>query len=108
MTSEISTNLDAARERLKAQVEAVPYLTVEEAAKLARCDPKTVRRAIAGGDLRAFRPANRLLFLEADVRGWVEARPVVAIPSRPRPTRRRRQVPGSVQALRDLEREASR
>lgn len=85
--------------------DAPPYKTISEAAELARCDQKTLRRAVTSGDLRAFRPAGRLLFLEADVREWVESRPARRAASRPRRRgQRRRAAPGSVQAIRELER----
>jgi excisionase family DNA binding protein len=59
------------------------YLTLAEVANLARCDPKTVRRAIHDGKLRAFRRA-KLLIPEADAVEWIEAHPA-ACPSVPRP-----------------------
>jgi excisionase family DNA binding protein len=91
---------------------ASPYLTVEEAARIARCNPRTIRRAFEAGKLRAFRPAHRILLLESDVRAWVESSAVVqAVPrqeaARARPLRRRLSAPGSVTALRDMEREMS-
>ena len=51
-------------------------LTVAEAAELARCVPKTVRRAVASGALAAFRRRVRkgghptLLFTRAAVDAW--------------------------------------
>ena len=59
------------------------YVTVAEVAKLARCDPKTVRRAIHDGKLPAFRRA-KLLIREADAVAWIEAKPA-ACPSLPQP-----------------------
>lgn len=85
----------------------VDYLTVEEAAELARCDHKTIRRAIHSERLRAFRPANRLLIREPDVRAWIESR-TASSSARTRPPRMRRgrpPAPGSVAALRALDSE---
>lgn len=106
--TEISSQLDAARDRLRDET-PTPYLTVEEAADLARCHPATIRRAFGAGALRAFRPAHRVLLREDDVRAWVEGKAAVE-EERPRPGRgrQRRQKPGSVLELRQLEREAAR
>lgn len=56
------------------------YLTVLEVAGVARCEHKTVRRAIWSGELRAFRPAGRLLIREGDARAWIEGREVEPAP----------------------------
>jgi excisionase family DNA binding protein len=90
------------------------YLTVHEVAAMARCEHKSVRRAIASGRLRAFRPTTRLLIRDDDARAWIEARPVattVLAPSRRRAPSRPRRTPqsqshGSVADLREIEREA--
>jgi excisionase family DNA binding protein len=101
--NEISSQLDEARERLRSQT-PTPYLTVEEAAQLARCHPKTIHRAQRSGELRSFRPAHRILLKEEDVRAWIEAESERRAP-RPRPAQRpRRAQPGSVSRLRDIER----
>jgi excisionase family DNA binding protein len=87
------------------------YLTVREVAAMARCEHKSVRRAITAGRLQAFRPTNKLLIREADAEAWIEGRPAVArSPFKPSPRRsplHRRmgsQRPGSVAELRDIER----
>lgn len=82
-------------------------LTVSEAAAIARCNPKTIRRAFTAGRLRAFRPAHKILLREDDVRAWVESQTAVTEPAPPRAgrSRSRRPAPGSVAALRDLERD---
>lgn len=96
-------------EAIRLANEHPPYLTIDDAAALAHCDQSTLRRAIRAGSLLAFRPAQRLLFREADVREWVESRPArVSVEPRPRAARRRRVEPGSVQALREMERAAGR
>lgn len=88
------------------------YLTVSEVADLARCEHKSVRRAIASGLLIAFRPAHKLLIRESDARAWIESQPVVVAavaPERARRAGRRRSRPrpGSVDDLLRIEREAT-
>jgi excisionase family DNA binding protein len=88
------------------------YLTVHEAAALARCEHKSVRRAIAAGRLRAFRPINKLLIRDDDARAWIEGRPTTTTAPRPElappaPSRRRHgpsQELASVAELREIER----
>ncbi len=87
------------------------YLTVREVAELARCEHKTVRRAIADRRLRAFQPAHRVLIREDDAQDWIEGR--VAAPSSSaalalRRTSRRTPVGrGSVADLKAIERQAA-
>ena len=109
--SETSEALDQARDRLREQALG-GYLTVPEAADLARCEHKAVRRAIASGLLVAFRPARKLLVRELDARAWIESRPArvaaVAPQHARRPGRQRsRPRPGSVDNLLRMEREAT-
>ena len=52
------------------------YLTVQQAAELLQRSAKTIRRAIAAGDLNAFRVGRSIRLREADVRAWLEANPV--------------------------------
>jgi excisionase family DNA binding protein len=102
----MAARLDAARDRLQAEIPAPAYMTVEEAAGLARCNPATIRREVHRGHLRAFRPARRVLLREDDVREWIESR--AAAPGdeiAPRAASPRRAAPGSVQAIRRLEQE---
>jgi excisionase family DNA binding protein len=92
----------------------VAYLTVPEAAGLARCHERTIRRAFEAGALPAFRPAHRVLLREDDVRAWVESQSAVETERRPERTRRSRSsakpapasatAPGSVAALREIQR----
>ena len=87
-----------------------PYLMVREVAELARCEHKTVRRAIADGRLRAFQPGHRLLIREDDARAWIEGRLAAgaATPRRRRPARRLTHTErGSVADLKTIEREAA-
>lgn len=105
--SEISANLDAARTRLQAQPAHADYLTIEEAAELARCNPKTLRTAVHDGELRAFRPVKRLLFKDEDLRSWIEAKSATGTAARSTPASRarktRRPAAGSVQSLKAIE-----
>jgi excisionase family DNA binding protein len=90
------------------------YLTVREVAAIARCEHKSVRRAIVAGRLRAFQPTNKLLVREEDAYAWIEGRPAHASASHPglqrAPSRPWRtpasQRPGSVADLREIERKA--
>lgn len=66
-----------------------PFLTVPEAAEYARVDPKTVRRAITSGNLRAFKPVRKILIREVDVLAWIEGREIIPQPALPEPGRRR-------------------
>ena len=82
------------------------YLTVDEAAALARCHPRTIRRAVHSGRLRAFRPAGRMLLADPDVRAWIEAHTAAPAspPGRGGTHRQRRSQAGSLAALREIER----
>ena len=86
------------------------YLTVQEVADLARCEHKTVRRAIRAGTLRACGPTRKILVRDDDARAWIEDRPSPIV-EKPRTTRpiRPRSTPStaSVAYLKQLEREAS-
>ena len=62
-----------------------PFITVPEAAELARVDPRTIRRAIADGRLRAFKPVRKILIREDDVVAWIEGREIIPQPALPDP-----------------------
>jgi excisionase family DNA binding protein len=82
------------------------YLTVDEAAALARCHPKTIRKAFESGALPASRPAHRVLIRADDVRAWIEARPAAGTERRDptaRPRRPARRAPDNVAALRAMD-----
>jgi excisionase family DNA binding protein len=53
------------------------YMTVREVAAMARCEHKSVRRAITAGRLQAFRPTNKLLIREEDAEAWIDERPAI-------------------------------
>jgi excisionase family DNA binding protein len=106
----------AAFASLGSLIRMTAYLTVREVATIARCEHKSVRRAIAAGRLRAFQPTNKLLIREDDACAWIEGRPVSLTGSAPNLrsglSRRRptlgSQRPGSVDDLREIERKAVR
>lgn len=79
---------------------------------MARCEHKSVRRAITAGTLRAFQPTNKLLIREDDAYAWIESRPVAAgsTPNRRATPGRRHPTPraGSVVELREIERKVMR
>ena len=85
-------------------------LTAEEAALLARCDPRVIRRAIKAGELEALF-SSRWLLDERVVLAWLAGRgreragsrrEVARRPSRP--VQRRDDRAGSVSRLADIER----
>ena len=47
------------------------FLSITEVAKLTSLSPSTLRRAIAKGELKCSRKLGKLLFLESDVRNWI-------------------------------------
>lgn len=71
--SEFADRLDRAHARLREEADAETYLPLERVAELAWCHPKTVRRAIGRGELRAFRRGGRLLVREREAHEWIEA-----------------------------------
>ena len=49
-----------------------PYLTVQEVAELARCEHRTVRRAIREGQLRASLIGGRWIVKDTAVEEWID------------------------------------
>jgi excisionase family DNA binding protein len=92
------------------------YLTVREVAAMARCEHKSVRRAISTGRLEAFRPANKLLIREDAAEAWIEATTAASLSGTAKRSTRRSarrvakgsQGPGSVSELREIERKVVR
>jgi excisionase family DNA binding protein len=85
-----------------------PYLTVQEVAELARCEHRTVRRAIQAGKLKASLIGGRWIVRDSAVEEWIEGcanHPApIAAQSQPRRPRMREQArgpmrPGSVADL---------
>ncbi len=63
-----------ARPRVSRQeaVSSSPYLTVHEVAELARCEHRTVRRAIRDGELKASLIGGRWIVKDSAVEEWFE------------------------------------
>jgi len=47
------------------------FLSINEVSKLTSLSPSTIRRAIAKGELKCSKRLGKLLFLESDVRKWI-------------------------------------
>ena len=47
------------------------FLSVNEVSKLTSLSPSTIRRAITKGQLKCSKRLGKLLFLESDVRKWI-------------------------------------
>ncbi len=62
-------------------------MTIEEAAKLAKCSYHTIHRAIKKGDLVAYKPGKTVLILEKDLTAWFQSKRVHA-PKVGRPRKR--------------------
>ena len=50
------------------------YYTKREAVEYTRHAPCTLDYAVANGELRAFKPSRKLIFLKADLDAWVQRR----------------------------------
>jgi excisionase family DNA binding protein len=61
------------------------HITIEEAAKLAKCSSCTIQRAIKRGDLTAYKPGKTVLILEKDFMSWFQSKQIHAVQAgRPR------------------------
>ena len=47
------------------------FLSISQVSKLTSLSPSTIRRAIAKGQLTCSKRLGKLLFLESDVRKWI-------------------------------------
>ena len=47
------------------------FLSINEVSKLTSLSPSTIRRAIAKGQLKCSKRLGKLLFLDSDVRKWI-------------------------------------
>ena len=47
------------------------FLSINKVSKLTYLNPSTIRRAIAKGQLKCSKRLGKLLFLESDVRKWI-------------------------------------
>jgi len=48
------------------------FLSITQVAKLTSLSPSTIRRALARGELKCSRKLGKILFLESDVRKWLQ------------------------------------
>ena len=47
------------------------FLDISRVSNLISCSPSTIRRAVARGQLKCSRRLGKFLFLESDVRKWL-------------------------------------
>ena len=47
------------------------YLSINQVCDLTSLSPSTIRRAVAKGELKCSRKLGKLLFLESEVRRWL-------------------------------------
>ena len=47
------------------------YLSINQVCALTSLSPSTIRRAVAKGELKCSRKLGKLLFLESEVRRWL-------------------------------------
>ena len=86
-----------------------PYLTVQEVAELARCEHRTVRRAIQAGQLKASLVGGRWIVKDSAVEEWIEgcanSLSTTARTPQPRRTQTREQTRGHIRpgSVADLE-----
>ena len=73
----ITTELIPIRERLERIEKKLDgnfknqFLSINEVSKLTSLSPSTIRRAITKGQLKCSKRLGKLLFLESDVRKWI-------------------------------------
>ncbi len=53
-------------------------ITMNEAARLAKCSYHTIHRAIKKGDLAAYKPGKTVLILEQDLTEWFKSKRIHA------------------------------
>ena len=47
------------------------FLSINEVSKLTSLSPSTIRRAVAKSELKCSKRLGKLLFLESDIRKWI-------------------------------------
>ena len=58
------------------------YLTIGDAAEIAKMSTRTVRRAISRGEIPAYRVGGGLRIVRDDVHAWITSRPLTTIERR--------------------------
>jgi len=58
------------------------YLTIGDAAEIAKMSTRTVRRAISRGEIPAYRVGGGLRIVREDVHAWITSRPLTTIERR--------------------------
>jgi excisionase family DNA binding protein len=53
------------------------YLTIGDAAVIAKMSTRTVRRAISRGEIPAYKVGGGLRLVQDDVHAWLTARPLI-------------------------------
>ena len=66
----IIERLDSIQKRLDSK-QTNKYLSIIQVADLTSLSTSTIRRAVARGHLKCSRRLGKLLFLESDVRKWI-------------------------------------
>ena len=73
----VTTDLHPIREQLKRIEKKLDgtfsnkFLSINQVSALVSLSPSTIRRAVARGHLKCSRRLGKLLFLESDVRKWL-------------------------------------
>jgi len=48
------------------------YISINQVSKLVSLSPSTIRRAVAKSTLKCSKKSGKLLFLESDIRRWID------------------------------------
>ena len=70
MLQGINEKLDRIEKKLDRKV-TNRFLDISAVSDLTSCSASTIRRAVARGSLKCSRKVGKLLFLESDVRKWL-------------------------------------
>ena len=70
MLQGINEKLDRIEKKLDRKV-TNRFLDISAVSDLTSCSSSTIRRAVARGSLKCSRKVGKLLFLESDVRKWL-------------------------------------